>query len=75
MRYRSEREDWVQAMVLAGVGIAILPQSLPLMSGVSSARLVAPEVSRTISLASARDRRLPRSASQLREIVAGMSWA
>ena len=75
VRYRSEREDWVQAMVLAGVGIAILPQSLPLMRGVSSARLIAPEVSRTISLASAHGRPLPHAASKLRDIVSGMSWA
>ena len=25
-RFRSEREDWVQAMVLAGIGFAFMPE-------------------------------------------------
>ncbi len=31
-RFRSEREDWIQAMVLAGIGFAFMPEysvSLP----------------------------------------------
>ena len=33
IRYSSEREDWIQAMILAGFGIAIMPELLPVMPG------------------------------------------
>jgi len=50
VRYRSEREDWVQSMIAAGMGIACLPQSLPICPGVSRVSLHTPVVERTISL-------------------------
>lgn len=50
VRYSGEREDWVQAMVRAGLGCAIMPESLPLIDGILLRPLVEPEVSRQISL-------------------------
>lgn len=50
VRYAGEREDWVQAMVRAGLGCAIMPESLPLLDGILMRPLVEPEVSRQISL-------------------------
>jgi len=57
LRYSSEREDWVQVMVLAGMGSAIMPEYLPAIPGIATRVLVEPEVSRTISLASVAGRR------------------
>jgi DNA-binding transcriptional LysR family regulator len=49
-RYIGEREDWLQCMVQAGLGCAVMPQSLPLLEGILTRLLVEPEVSRQISL-------------------------
>jgi len=74
VRYRSEREDWVQAMVAAGLGIAIVPSSLPVLAQLSRVRLVAPEVSRSISIARVKGRPMPRSAELLSEIAGNYPW-
>ena len=50
LRYSSEREDWVQAMVLAKLGCSIMPEFLPSLPGIATRVLVEPEVSRTVSL-------------------------
>ena len=50
VRYSSEREDWVQAMVAAGMGCTIMPEFLPAMNGIGTRPLSTPEVSRTVSL-------------------------
>ena len=49
-KFRSEREDWVQAMVLARIGFAFMPEYSVTLSGLIQRALVAPEVSRAISL-------------------------
>ena len=49
-RFRSEREDWVQAMVLAGIGFAFLPECSFTMAGLLQRPLVEPEVTRNVSL-------------------------
>jgi DNA-binding transcriptional LysR family regulator len=51
-RFRSDREDWVQAMVLARIGFAFMPEYAVTLPGLIQRALVGPEVSRTISLAS-----------------------
>jgi LysR family transcriptional regulator, hydrogen peroxide-inducible genes activator len=75
LRYHSEREDWVQAMIAAGIGIAIMPQSFPLLPGVSAAPLVAPQVSRTISLVTMNDRALPPAALEFTRLVKSHVWS
>lgn len=52
VRYVSEREDWVQAMVQAGLGVAMMPAYLPILPELRTRPLVEPEVSRTICLVS-----------------------
>jgi DNA-binding transcriptional LysR family regulator len=49
-RLRSEREDWVQAMVAEGVGFAFMPEHSITNPGVIQRPLVAPNVQRTIAL-------------------------
>jgi DNA-binding transcriptional LysR family regulator len=50
-RFRSEREDWVQAMVLAKIGFAFMPEYSVTLPDVVQRPLVEPSVSRKISLA------------------------
>lgn len=51
VRYVGEREDWIQALVRAGLGCAVMPEHSPLLPGIEMRKLVAPEVYREISLA------------------------
>lgn len=50
VRYSTEREDWVQTMVAAGLGMTLMPQFLPVLPGIELRRVVEPEVHRTISI-------------------------
>jgi LysR family hydrogen peroxide-inducible transcriptional activator len=51
VRYVGEREDWIQSLVRAGLGCAVMPENLPLLPGLEIRPLVDPEVFRQISLA------------------------
>lgn len=51
-RFRSEREDWVQAMVLARIGFAFMPEYAVTLPELLQRPLIEPSVSRTISLVS-----------------------
>jgi DNA-binding transcriptional LysR family regulator len=50
-RFRSEREDWVQAMVLAGIGFAFMPEYSVTLPGLVQRPLIEPEVSRKVAVA------------------------
>lgn len=49
-RFRSKREDWVQAMVMANIGFAFMPEYSVTHPDSVQRPLVDPEVQRTISL-------------------------
>ncbi|SBV97129.1 Transcriptional regulator, LysR family [uncultured Alphaproteobacteria bacterium] len=57
VRYETEREDWIQAMILAGLGCCVTPEFLPMIPGVATRPLVEPEISRTVVLATVAGRR------------------
>lgn len=66
-RFRSEREDWVQAMVLARIGFAFMPECSVTLPDLLQRPLIEPEVSRTISLLSVPGRPYsPASAAMVR---------
>lgn len=66
-RFRSEREDWVQAMVLARIGFAFMPECSVTLPDLLQRPLTEPEVSRTISLLSVPGRPYsPASAAMVR---------
>lgn len=66
-RFRSEREDWVQAMVLARIGFAFMPECSVTLPNLLQRPLIEPEVSRTISLLSVSGRpHSPATAALLR---------
>lgn len=47
-RFRSEREDWIQAMVQAGIGFAFMPECSITAPGLISRPLVEPQVTRQV---------------------------
>lgn len=48
--YVGEREDWVQAMVAAGLGMTLMPEFLPILPGIETRLVIEPEVHRQVSL-------------------------
>lgn len=67
VRFRSEREDWVQAMVLARIGFAFMPECSVTLPDLLQRPLIEPEVSRTISMLSVPGRpHSPATAAMLR---------
>lgn len=68
LTYIGEREEWIQSLVRAGMGCAIMPQHVYLMPGIEMRRLVEPEVHRQISLATVAGR--PHSAPVAAAIAA-----
>lgn len=74
VRYATEREDWVQSMVAAGLGMTLMPKYLKLMPGVETRLIVEPEVSRTVSLVTRAGRRHSRPVELAIEAARGMSW-
>jgi DNA-binding transcriptional LysR family regulator len=51
-RFRSEREDWIQAMVLAGIGFAFMPEYSVTLPGLMQRPLTEPAVERQICVVS-----------------------
>ena len=56
-RFRSEREDWVQAMVMANIGFAFMPEYSVTHPDTVRRPLIDPAIERTISLVSLPGRR------------------
>lgn len=54
--YTSERDDWIQCMVLAGLGFTYIPEYAVTVPGLQLRPLVEPEVYRTVSLVTVRGR-------------------
>jgi DNA-binding transcriptional LysR family regulator len=54
--YTSERDDWIQCMVVAGLGFTYIPEFAATVPGLLTRPLVEPEVYRTVSLVTVRGR-------------------
>ncbi len=74
VRYSSEREDWIQAMVLARMGCSIMPEFLPVLPGIATRPVVEPEVARTISLVTVAGRRHSPAVGALVRLAKNYPW-
>jgi DNA-binding transcriptional LysR family regulator len=54
--YESERDDWIQSMVLAGLGCTSIPEFAITVPGLVTRPLVEPSVHRTVNLVTVRGR-------------------
>ncbi|MCW5745298.1 MAG: LysR family transcriptional regulator [Alphaproteobacteria bacterium] len=54
--FRSDRDDWVQSMVLAGLGFTDIPEYSVTLSGLCVRPLVDPEIVRTVQIVTVRGR-------------------
>lgn len=74
-RFRSEREDWVQAMVSAGIGFAFMPEHSITLPDLVCCPLVEPCVARTIALASVPGRRFNPAVAALVGAARTYDWS
>ncbi|HEV7255907.1 MAG TPA: LysR family transcriptional regulator [Mesorhizobium sp.] len=73
-RFRSEREDWVQAMVLANIGFAFMPEHSVTHPDIITRLLVDPAVERSISLVSVPGRRYSPAVAAFARAAQSRRW-
>ncbi len=74
VRYQSEREDWIQAMVMAGMGCSFMPEFLPLFPGISTRVLVEPQLDREIGIVTVPGRRFSHAVDAFVRLVRSHDW-
>ena len=72
--FRSEREDWVESMVLAGLGFAFMPEYSVRLHGLQQRPLVDPPVERTVLIADVRGRQRTPAAKLFVESILNYTW-
>jgi DNA-binding transcriptional LysR family regulator len=72
--FRSEREDWVESMVLAGLGFAFMPEYSVRLGELQHRPLVDPPVERTVLIADVRGRERTPAAKLFVESILGYAW-
>lgn len=73
-RYRTEREDWIQSMVLAGMGCAFMPEFLPMFQGLPTRVISDPEIARDVELVTVAGRRFSPAVSAFLRLAAAHEW-
>ncbi|MFP5329566.1 MAG: LysR family transcriptional regulator [Alphaproteobacteria bacterium] len=73
-RFRSEREDWVQAMVLARIGIAVMPEYSVTIPDLLQRPITEPAISRSIALISIPGRPFSQATAALVSTVKAFHW-
>lgn len=73
-RFRSAREDWVQAMVLARIGIAVMPEYSVTIPDLLQRPIVEPAIGRTIALVSVPGRPFSQAASAMVRTAQSFRW-
>ena len=72
--YQSEREDWILAMVAAGMGVCFLPEYTATFPGVVGRPVVAPAVARDVCLVTVAGRRQSSPAAAFVRAVRRYPW-
>jgi LysR family hydrogen peroxide-inducible transcriptional activator len=72
--FRSEREDWIMAMVAAGMGICFLPEYSATHPGIRHRLVADPQVVRDVSLVSVAGRPLSPAARSFVAAVRAYDW-
>lgn len=67
--YRSEREDWIQSMVLAGIGVCCLPEYSVVVDGVLTRPIAEPSIARQVNVVTVAGRQFsPPVAAFIRDV-------
>lgn len=73
-RFRSEREDWVQSMVLARIGIAVMPEYSVTIPDLLQRVIVDPAINRTIALLYVPGRPFTHATAAMMRTAQAFSW-
>jgi len=73
-KFRSEREDWVQTMVLAGLGFAFMPEYSVTVGGLVGRVLTEPALAREVHAFEVRGRRRSPAAALFLKELAAFRW-
>jgi DNA-binding transcriptional LysR family regulator len=73
-RFRSEREDWIQSMVLAKIGFAFMPEYSVTSAELLQRPLIEPAVTRTIALASMPGRQYSPATAAMVRSAQSFAW-
>jgi LysR family hydrogen peroxide-inducible transcriptional activator len=72
--FRSEREDWIQTMVMAGMGICFMPEFSAVLPGLITRPVCDPPVTRTIHLATVAGRRFSPAVATFIKAIDRYKW-
>lgn len=72
--FASEREDWIQGLLLAGLGYSIVPEFMHLPSDLTKRPLASPEVSREVAILTFRGKQLSPAAATFVRLAASHRW-
>lgn len=72
--FESEREEWVQTMIVSGAGIACMPEHSPLLPGLVLRPMTEPDIAREISLVSPSGRMLRPAAQTFARAIKAYDW-
>lgn len=73
-RFRSAREDWVQAMVLARIGIAVMPEYSVTVPDLLQRPIVEPAIGRTIAMLSVPGRPFGHATAAMVRTAQSFKW-
>jgi LysR family transcriptional regulator, hydrogen peroxide-inducible genes activator len=72
--YQSEREDWIQTMVMAGMGICFTPEFSPVLPGLLTRPVIEPEIVREVSLVTMAGRRFSPAVAVFVKAIDSYPW-
>jgi LysR family hydrogen peroxide-inducible transcriptional activator len=72
--YSSEREDWVQHMVRAGLGVCLLPEDAVMVDGIKCCAVLEPELKRAVELVTLAGRPFAPGLRQFIDFATGYDW-
>ncbi len=72
--FRSEREDWIQIMVAAGMGVCFLPEYSATIPGLLTRPVHSPEVTREVSLVTVAGRRWSQPLGSFVQAIRQYDW-
>jgi LysR family hydrogen peroxide-inducible transcriptional activator len=73
--FESEREEWVQMMIMAGAGVACMPEYSPLLPGLVARPMIEPPVLRAVALVARAGRRPPPAAATFAAAIKRYDWS
>lgn len=73
-RFYGEREDWIQMLVVSGLGIALMPEFLPIIPGLLTRPVIEPAISRPVSLMTVAARSHTSAVAQVIQTAQSIDW-